>query len=128
MLSRGVPAGPWLTEFTDLREILNKGHDEEGQAAKGHEMSLEALRQLTYEVHDRIMATGRTYPVPQLSARWVAGCVGPNLGHCLLGFWRACEAGLGLCWVGWCAFLRLLLLVSCWDASCGVVVCSISMH
>ncbi|GAB4817444.1 hypothetical protein N2152v2_004490 [Parachlorella kessleri] len=54
--------GPWLTEFTDLREALREGH----------EMGLEALRQLTYEVHDRIVATGRTHPVPQMSARKLA--------------------------------------------------------
>jgi hypothetical protein len=57
------PAGPWLSEFTDLREVLNLGDKAD--------MSLERLREITYEVYDRIQACGRTYPIPKLSAKCV---------------------------------------------------------
>lgn len=55
--------GPWLTEFTDLREQLNKSHDG---------WDGEKLRALTLEVLGRIEATGRTHPVPAISARQLA--------------------------------------------------------
>ena len=55
-------AGPWLTEFTDLREALNRSHD----------WGVEQLRGLAMEVLARIEVTGRTHPVPALSARALA--------------------------------------------------------
>ena len=57
-----APAGPWLTEFTDLREQLNHAQD----------WDMEQLRGLVFEVLARIEATGRTHPVPALSARALA--------------------------------------------------------
>lgn len=54
--------GPWLTEFTDLREQLNHAQD----------WDMEQLRGLVFEVLARIEATGRTHPVPALSARALA--------------------------------------------------------
>lgn len=56
------PPGPWLTEFTDLRESLNRSH----------EWGTEDLRALTLDLMGRIEATGRTHPVPALSARALA--------------------------------------------------------
>lgn len=56
------PAGPWLTEFTDLREQLNRSHD----------WDTERLRDLAYEAIGRIEASGRTHPVPAISARQLA--------------------------------------------------------
>ncbi|KAL4427937.1 hypothetical protein ABPG75_002026 [Micractinium tetrahymenae] len=55
--------GAWLTEFTDIRERLNKSHDG---------WDGEKLRQLTLEVLERIEASGRTHPVPAISARQLA--------------------------------------------------------
>jgi hypothetical protein len=55
-------AGPWLTEFTDLREQLNRSH----------EWGTDQLRALAHDAIARIEATGRTHPVPALSARALA--------------------------------------------------------
>lgn len=52
--------GPWLTEFVDLREALNKGYDV---------VDVPTVRALTLELMQRAKATGRDYPVPVLSAR-----------------------------------------------------------
>lgn len=54
--------GPWLTEFTDLRDQLNRSH----------EWDTERLRGLVMDMLERIEATGRTHPVPALSARALA--------------------------------------------------------
>lgn len=54
--------GSWLQEFTDLREDLNHGQDWDS----------ERLRQFALEALARIEATGRTHPVPALSARALA--------------------------------------------------------
>jgi hypothetical protein len=62
-LSAPSAAGPWLTEFTDLRDQINLG---------GAEWDTERLRQLIMEMLGRIEACGRTYPVPVLSARALA--------------------------------------------------------
>ncbi|KAL4527344.1 hypothetical protein Ndes2526B_g08957 [Nannochloris sp. 'desiccata'] len=59
--------GPWLTEFIDLREQLNTGMklgtDEENRMG---------IKELTEEVIKRIEATGREYPIPQISERKLA--------------------------------------------------------
>lgn len=55
-------AGPWLTEFTDLREDLNRSYN----------WSTDQLRALVHDAIGRIEATGRTHPVPALSARALA--------------------------------------------------------
>lgn len=57
-----LPPGAWLTEFTDIREQLNRSFD----------WGTDQLREMTLEVLGRIEATGRTYPVPALSARALA--------------------------------------------------------
>jgi tRNA-dihydrouridine synthase 1 len=54
--------GPWLAEYIDLRERLNKGHD----------MDNAALREMTLEVMRRADASGRDHPVPALSERQLA--------------------------------------------------------
>ncbi|KAI3428361.1 hypothetical protein D9Q98_006741 [Chlorella vulgaris] len=54
--------GPWLTEFTDLRDQLNHSHD----------WDTEQLRAVVFELLGRIEACGRTQPQPALSARALA--------------------------------------------------------
>ncbi|PSC69788.1 TRNA-dihydrouridine(16 17) synthase [NAD(P)(+)] [Micractinium conductrix] len=54
--------GAWLTEFTDMREQLNRGQD----------WDTERLRDFALEALARIEATGRDHPVPALSARALA--------------------------------------------------------
>lgn len=55
-------SGPWLTEFTDLRDQLNHSHD----------WDTEQLRAVVFELLGRIEACGRTQPQPALSARALA--------------------------------------------------------
>jgi tRNA-dihydrouridine synthase 1 len=55
--------GPWLSEFVDLRDVLNRGKTV---------MDRDTLEAFTHEVITRIKATGRTYAVPALSARKLA--------------------------------------------------------
>ncbi len=50
LLSLLPPPGPWLTEFTDLREQLNRSH----------EWDTEKLRGLVMDMLGRIEATGRS--------------------------------------------------------------------
>ena len=57
--------GPWLTEFIDLREELNRG-------LPGVEVTTEGLRDLTLRVIKKIESTGRDYPIPQISAKKLA--------------------------------------------------------
>lgn len=52
--------GPWLTEFVDLREELNRG---------ANVRDVPSLQSFTYELIQRVHATGRSYPIPQLSAK-----------------------------------------------------------
>lgn len=55
--------GPWLTEFVDLRDELNIGKSV---------MDPPSLRTFTEEVIKRIEATGRDYPIPQISSKKLA--------------------------------------------------------
>ena len=55
--------GPWLTEFVEMREVLNRG---------GRVYDVLSLREFTLELLDMIKATGREYPVPKISARKLA--------------------------------------------------------
>ena len=55
--------GPWLTEFVDLRDELNMGKSI---------LDAPTLRQFTQEVIKRIEATGRDYPIAQISAKKLA--------------------------------------------------------
>lgn len=55
--------GPWLTEFIDLREELNRGNNVK---------DVPTLRSFTQELIERIDATGRSYPIPKLSAKKLA--------------------------------------------------------
>jgi len=52
--------GPWLTEFVDLRDALNRGFGV---------VDVPSLRNMTLELIERAKATGRNYPVPVLSAK-----------------------------------------------------------
>ena len=53
--------GPWLAEFTDLRDILSRGSKDM--------CTTESLIEFTEKVIARIKETGRTYPVPVLSTK-----------------------------------------------------------
>lgn len=55
--------GPWLTEFIDLREELNRG---------ANVIDAATLRLFTHELIKRIDETGRSYPIPKLSAKKLA--------------------------------------------------------
>jgi tRNA-dihydrouridine synthase 1 len=55
--------GPWLTEFIDLREELNRG---------ANVIDAATLRFFTHELIKRIDETGRSYPIPKLSAKKLA--------------------------------------------------------
>lgn len=52
--------GPWLTEYVDLREEINKG---------SWLVDVEAYQQCIKELMRRIELSKRDYPVPQISAR-----------------------------------------------------------
>ena len=52
--------GPWLTEFIDLREELNRG---------ANVRDVPSLQSFTYELLERVKTTGRSHPIPQLSAK-----------------------------------------------------------
>lgn len=62
--------GPWLSEFVDLREVLNRGDGTPRSATVEH------LRELAMEVVARIQGIeareGRTHPIPQITARKLA--------------------------------------------------------
>jgi tRNA-dihydrouridine synthase 1 len=54
---------PWLSEFVDLRDALNRG---------AGVVDVSSLRGLTQEVIGRIEASGRDHPIPQISAKKLA--------------------------------------------------------
>ena len=54
-------AGPWLQEFTELRDRLNTNR-----------IDIKAIRQINDELETEITKTGREHPVPKISARAIA--------------------------------------------------------
>lgn len=54
-------AGPWLQEFTDLRDKLNT-----------NKIGMEQIRQVNDELDIRIAETGRDHPIPKISERALA--------------------------------------------------------
>ena len=54
-------AGPWLQEFTDLRDKINTA-----------KLEIEIIRSVVAELDVRIPKTGRNYPIPKLSERALA--------------------------------------------------------
>ena len=54
-------AGPWLSEFTDLRDKIN-----------AFKLDIPTIRAVVAELDVRIPGTGRNYPVPKLSERAIA--------------------------------------------------------
>ena len=54
-------AGPWLQEFTDLRDGLNTNR-----------VKMEDIRQINDELDVRIAETGRDHPIPKVSERALA--------------------------------------------------------
>ena len=54
-------AGPWLQEFTDLRDKINTA-----------KLEIEIIRSIVAELDVRIPKTGRTHPIPKLSERALA--------------------------------------------------------
>lgn len=56
-----VSAGPWLQEFTDLRDKINT-----------LKLEFSMIREVIAELDVRIPQTGRTYPIPKISERALA--------------------------------------------------------
>ena len=54
-------AGPWLQEFTDLRDKINTA-----------KLEIEIIRSVVAELDVRISKTGRNYPIPKVSERALA--------------------------------------------------------
>jgi len=54
--------GPWLSEYTDLRDELNIGKD----------VDLDRAVEMCNEIMTRAEESGRDYPIPQISARKLA--------------------------------------------------------
>ena len=56
-------AGPWLAEFTDLRDLLNR---------QQHGFGMQHVRAIAEEVQSRMLALGRAHAIPKLSERALA--------------------------------------------------------
>lgn len=54
-------AGPWLQEFTDLRDKINT-----------LKLEFSMIREVIAELDVRIPQTGRNYPIPKISERALA--------------------------------------------------------
>lgn len=61
MVSAGWLAGPWLQEFTELRDKLNTT-----------KLDVSAIRKINEELEAEIAKTGRDHPIPKVSARAIA--------------------------------------------------------
>ena len=61
MLILALCAGPWLQEFTDLRDKIN-----------AFKLDIETIRSVVAELDIRIPKTGRNHPIPKISERALA--------------------------------------------------------